>query len=321
MRRNFKFYFYSPEHSELREIKWFRLKFFGSILVSVVLALILLLGADYYVFDMLGFSSERVTLLTNENQVLHQRLLALTQEMQQIEKSIQEISQSGDELRLKENLAALSSDEKQAGVGGTAPSASEEGISSELNTLLGSASSLIERLSSQVKVQQESYAEILRKKEYNEEFFKHLPAIKPMEGYYGKNDFGMRNHPVLGVMKFHEGVDIINDIGTPVYAPADGTVEFAGHSGGGYGVILLIKHGYGYETLFGHLSKTIAKEGQKVKRGDLIARSGNTGLVSGPHLHYEVHLNGVLQNPLNYFFNDSSPQEYRTLVTRGNNSR
>jgi murein DD-endopeptidase MepM/ murein hydrolase activator NlpD len=135
-----------------------------------------------------------------------------------------------------------------------------------------------------------------------------------MVGNYERRDFGMRKHPVLGVNKFHEGIDIINDIGTPVYAPADGVVEFAGHSGSGYGLILLVKHGYGYETLYGHLSKTIAREGQKVKRGDLIARSGNSGLVSGPHLHYEVHYNGVRQNPLDYFFSDVTPQEYNKQI-------
>jgi len=310
LKRKLKFYFYSPEHSELKEVPWFRVKFFGSIILSVSLALVLILGADFYVFDILGLSHERVTLLTNENQVLRQQLASMNQEVKRLEGSIKEIATQGDELRLKENLSPLSKEEKDAGIGGTVPVLLDGITSPLLNDMLLSASSVIEKLTSEVNVQKESYGELLKKEEYNRSFFQHLPALKPMEGEYPKNDFGMRKHPVLGIMKFHEGVDIVNDLGTPIYAPADGTVEFAGHSGGGYGIILLINHGYGYETLYGHLSKTTVREGQKVKRGDLIARCGNSGLVSGPHLHYEVHHNGVRENPMNYFFNDIKPSDY-----------
>ena len=316
MKRKFKYYFYSPELSELKEIKWFRFKFFSSIIVTVAVALIFIVGADYYVFDFLGLSHERVAQLTNENQVLHEKLATLTQQMQDVEKSMKTIGSTGDELRLKENLKPLTDEEKEAGVGGSLPDPIDGITSSKLNSLLTSASSIIDKLSGEVKVQQESYSEILKKRDYNQELFQHLPALKPMVGYYNKDDFGMRKHPVLGIMKFHEGIDIINDVGTPVYAPADGVVEFAGHSGGGYGIILTINHGFGYETLYGHLSATVVKEGQKVKRGDLIARSGNTGLVSGPHLHYEVHLNGVRQNPIDYFMDDITPQDYRKEVAQ-----
>ena len=314
MKRKFTFFTYSAEHSELREIKWFRVKFFGSIVVSVTLALILIMGADYYVFDFFGFRHEREMMLESENQALHQKLNEMTQQIQGVEHSIKKLSSTGDELRLKENLPSLTPEEKEAGIGGTVPLPIDGITSSKLNDLLISASSMIDKLSGEVKVQESSYSEIFKKQQDNQEFFQHFPALKPMDGEYGVNDFGMRKHPVLGIMKFHEGIDIINDIGTPVYAPADGTIEFAGHSGGGYSIIMIVKHGYGYETLYGHLSKTIAKEGQKVKRGDLIARSGNTGLVSGPHLHYEVHLNGIRQNPIDYFMDDVRASDFRKQV-------
>ncbi len=315
MKKKIKYYFYSPEQLGLKEIRWFRSKIIGGVTLSVLLLLIFLVGADYYVFDFIGFSHEKVAQLSAENKMLQEKLVTMKLHMEQLEKSIEKIDSQGNSLRLKVNLSPLAEEAKQGGVGGALQTSNEGVTSSELNDILNTTFLMLQKLSGEVKVQQESYAEILRKQQSNEEFFRHLPALLPMVGNYERSDFGMRKHPVLGINKFHEGVDIINDIGTSIYAPADGVVEFAGHSGGGYGLILLIKHGYGYETLYGHLSKTIVKDGQKIKRGDLIAKSGNSGLVSGPHLHYEVHYNGVRQNPSDYFFNDVTPQQYHRQLT------
>ena len=128
---------------------------------------------------------------------------------------------------------------------------------------------------------------------------------------------GLRMHPVLGIFKTHEGLDIVNDVGTPVYASADGIVSMAGQSGGGYGTVVVINHGYDYQTLYAHLSKVLVHDGQRVRRGDLIAKSGKTGLVSGPHLHYEVRYKGVCKNPVDFFFDDVRPGAFqRNLASR-----
>jgi murein DD-endopeptidase MepM/ murein hydrolase activator NlpD len=166
---------------------------------------------------------------------------------------------------------------------------------------------LMEKLEREIKLQEDSYEEIDRKFEFNKAFFNHIPGIKPMEGFYSPNSFGYRLHPVLGVVRFHEGLDIINDAGTPVHVTGDGTVSFAGVKAG-YGLTIEIDHGYGYQTLYAHLSKSLVREGQQVRRGDVIARSGHSGLVSGPNLHYEVRLKGQRQNPVYYFFDESEPQ-------------
>ncbi len=105
-------------------------------------------------------------------------------------------------------------------------------------------------------------------------------------------------------------MDINNAVGTPVYATADGIVSFTGHESG-YGVTLQIDHGYSLKTLYGHLSQILVHEGQRIKRGEIIARSGNTGLSNGPHLHYEVRVNGVAQNPIDYFFDDINPKDFQ----------
>lgn len=120
----------------------------------------------------------------------------------------------------------------------------------------------------------------------------------------------MRLHPILDIYRKHEGLDIANDQGTPVYATADGAVELSGRHGG-YGFMIQINHGYGYKTLYAHLSKVLVRDGEQVRRGEVIGRSGNTGLSSGPHLHYEVKINGISQNPTDYFFDDITQEEYR----------
>jgi murein DD-endopeptidase MepM/ murein hydrolase activator NlpD len=132
-----------------------------------------------------------------------------------------------------------------------------------------------------------------------------------MAGYYSMHGFGMRTHPVYGVLMMHEGIDIANDVGTPVCATGNGVVESAGRTEAGYGMMIVINHGYGYTTIYGHLSKVLVKNGQHVNRGQLIARSGRTGVVTGPHLHYEVRRNGVLQNPVDYFFDDIDYQRIK----------
>lgn len=126
----------------------------------------------------------------------------------------------------------------------------------------------------------------------------HIPSIWPAKGWI-TSGFGYRTSPFTGVKRLHEGLDISNRIGTPVYAPADGTVIFAGDRGG-YGKTLVINHGFGLTTRYGHLSAFAVKVGTKVKRGDRIGSLGNTGRSTGPHLHYEVRLNNIPQNPRRY---------------------
>ncbi len=116
-------------------------------------------------------------------------------------------------------------------------------------------------------------------------------------------------------MKMHEGLDILTNVGSPVFAPGNGKIVYVGPRGG-YGLTVEVEHGFGYKTVFAHLSKALVKEGQTVKRGDRIALTGNSGLSTGPHLHYEVHLNGIPQDPINYFFEDFNYFEAKKITKR-----
>ncbi|MCP3659177.1 MAG: peptidoglycan DD-metalloendopeptidase family protein [Bacteroidetes bacterium] len=128
---------------------------------------------------------------------------------------------------------------------------------------------------------------------------KSKPSIWPTSGGYISSVFGYRVHPVSGRTELHKGIDIANRRGTPIIATADGVVKYANWLGG-YGKLILIKHGYGYSTLYGHLSKILVKHGQKVKKGDRIGLMGNTGISTGSHLHYEIRYYNKSKNPLNF---------------------
>ncbi len=130
------------------------------------------------------------------------------------------------------------------------------------------------------------------------------PNIRPIIGLIS-SDFGMREHPILKRILFHAGTDFSAPVGTKVIVTADGTVAFSGFDKG-FGKTVIINHGNGYQTVYAHLSKTVIRQGQHVNRGDVIAFSGNTGLSTGPHLHYEVHKDNVQVNPIGYFSNDIS---------------
>ncbi|MBO4654430.1 MAG: peptidoglycan DD-metalloendopeptidase family protein [Bacteroidales bacterium] len=141
-----------------------------------------------------------------------------------------------------------------------------------------------------------------------------IPAIRPLKGVKTiTSGFGGRYHPILKTIRMHTGVDLSAPKGTPVYATADGVVSRE-KGGSGYGIVVIINHGYSYQTLYAHLSKKVVKPGQKVKRGELIGYVGNTGLSFGSHLHYEVIKNGVKVNPVHYFFDDITPEEYDAIL-------
>ena len=309
-----KIYFYYDDKLQVHELKRYRLRMAGSVILSLVAVVGILLLINHFANDMLGIEHDKMSSLVKENQMLQQQLSTLTAEVQQLKSSVDTVYKQGDVLRLMVDLPELDKDTKIAGVGGAVLPVAPGSFSDDASDMLQTVMTDLAHLKVQMAIQEQSYQQIVRKTELNKGFFSALPALKPMEGYYSPTGFGLRMHPLLGIFRIHQGLDIINDVGTPVYASGDGTIEIAGQSNSGYGTMIVINHGYGYQSLYAHLSKALVREGQHVRRGDLIARSGRTGLVTGPHLHYEVRHNGVSENPVNFFFDDIKPQEYRTQI-------
>lgn len=181
----------------------------------------------------------------------------------------------------------------------------------------------IDAFTKRLYVQSKSFDEVYKMVSTKKERQEHIPAIMPLKKNQCKliSGFGTRYHPILHYRRSHTGVDLSAKTGTPVYATGDGKVEIAGRGGAelsGYGISVLLNHGYGYKTLYGHMNDVKVRPGQKVKRGELIGHVGSTGLASGPHCHYEVWLNGRKVNPVYYFYNDLTPQEYEQVIEAAN---
>src|SRR5262249_32925369 len=205
--------------------------------------------------------------------------------VKELQGAVATLTEQGNRLRLLVDLPTLDKTTASGGIGGALEHPASADMPGAGTDALRTASDAIQGLEGRLKVQEQSYGEILRKYDYNKGYFAAIPALKPMEGFYSVGEYGLRMHPVLGIFKTHEGLDIVNDVGTPVVAAGDGVVQMAGQSGGGYGISIVIRHGYGYQTLYAHLSKVLVRAGQHVVRGQIIAKSGKSGLVSGPHLH------------------------------------
>ena len=307
--RKTKLYRFSLESLAFDEARWTRTRLLisGLLLGIVIFCSLFVVNQQYG--DVFGLGFIQNNSLVNENRVLQNQLQYLTQRLVVIQKQLSVLGDKGNELRLLADLPKLDEDLQKAGTGGT-----DERVdftsSSNVNTLLNNLRATVNQAEQELHLQTTSYEAIGTAYDQNKIRFAHLPAIKPMDGFYNPHGFGLRLHPILNFVRPHEGIDIINEVGTPVYASAEGTIEFSGRKGD-YGLALEINNGYSLVSLYGHLSKVLVHEGQKVKRGELIARSGNTGLSNGPHLHYEVRVNGVAQNPAYYFFDDVSAKDFQ----------
>ncbi len=215
----------------------------------------------------------------------------------QLENELKLIEEKDSELRTYATLAPLSDDVKAQGVGGSE-------VDMNLNTADNSSimflKEKVDSLAFAVNIQKDSFNTIFNKIKSNEKMYRHIPSISPVKGYIGSK-YGYRTDPIDGKRRMHSGLDFPVNLNTDVVATGDGVVTKAQYDSG-WGRYIKIDHGYGYETVYAHLWKINVKKGQKVKRGDKIGKSGNSGRAAGFHLHYEVHKNNKTVDPLNYFF-------------------
>jgi len=213
-------------------------------------------------------------------------------------------------------LEPISEDVRKAGFGGV--NRYSKFTDWKYGGLVAEVSKNIDILNKQLVIQSKSLDDVIVSAKEKDKMLSHLPAIQPVANKDLKrlaSGFGMRMHPILKIGKMHAGLDFAAHIGTPVYATGDGKIKLAGRDGG-YGNAVIISHGYGYETLYAHMSKIKARGGQTVKRGDIIGYVGSTGLSTGPHLHYEIHKDGKPIDPVSYFYQDVSPDEFKILLDK-----
>lgn len=173
----------------------------------------------------------------------------------------------------------------------------------------------------QLYIQSRSFDELVELCQNQEDRLKHIPSIQPVSDRDLKqmaSGFGWREDPIYHVRKHHDGMDFSASTGTDVFVTGDGKVISSGFDKG-YGLSIVVDHGYGYTTRYAHLSKALARKGNTVHRGDKIGEVGSTGKSTGPHLHYEVHYRGAVQNPANYYFMDLTPEQYEEMVQKSEN--
>lgn len=291
--------------SSVRQWHFSRLQAISLMTVTaIVLGAFLFLSADFlsnYLYEkrLDEFKSNYKTVAFNLD-ILKERLSQINAQMEKIE-------EKDNAVRTYAGMPEIDQDIRKLGIGGRSLEANLliDNLAPAVNRELSILEMDMEKLSREVNLEMSSYASIYDKVRGDIQRISHIPSIRPVDGGYLNSSFGYRNDPIDGVRRFHQGQDITVLTGTPIYAPANGTVKRAYYVGG-FGNHIKLDHGFGYSTILAHMSKLYVKYGQKVSRGDMIGLSGNTGRSTAPHVHYEIHYYGTPQNPLDYFFTSTS---------------
>lgn len=280
------------------------------LLVSFLYAVVVLFIA-YYFFD-----SPKERMLQRE--ITHYKLQydIMNDRLDHIQTVMEDVQDRDDNIyRVIFEAEPIPSSVRKAGFGGADRYARLEGYKN--SDIIIEASRKIDQIISQLYIQSKSFDEVFEMAKNKAKMLASTPAIQPVRNKDLKrlsSYYGYRIDPFYKVIKFHEGVDFSAHVGTEIYATGDGVVKRVRKSRRGYGNTIMIDHGYSYETFYAHTDKILVIKGQKVKRGQVIATVGNTGKSTAPHLHYEVRKNGRAVDPINYFFNDLTPEEYEKIL-------
>ena len=288
------------------------LRVFGFIAAALVTAALI----AYVAFRFVGSPQERI--LQQQNRALRDNYRELEDTLESIQRQMRELEKRDNDVYraifeanpIPDSARARELEVKQE-------IARVEKIKD--HQLVGSITSTINNISSRIAAQKKSYDEVEDLVKNKEQLLARTPAIQPVSNKDLNriaSGFGYRIDPVYKTTKFHAGLDFSAPQGTPIYATADGTVSTSGNSGNGYGNHVIINHGYGYETLYGHMVRVKSRAGQAVKRGEVIGWVGSTGKSTGPHCHYEVHKNGEKIDPIYYFYNDLTPEQFDQLLKK-----
>ena len=288
------------------------LRIFGFIAAAFVTAALI----SFIAFQFIGSPQEKI--LANQNEILKDKyselddvVRSINERMQELEKrdnnvyrAIFEANPIPDSARARkmENEQELAMLERMKG-----------------RELVNSIVLTLNSLNRRVKSQEDSFEEIQKLVANKEQLLAHTPAIQPVSNKdltRVASGYGYRIDPIYKTTKMHAGIDFTAPQGTPIYATADGTIKTAGNTGNGYGNHVIINHGYGYETLYGHMVRVKARNGQAIKRGEVIGWVGSTGKSTGPHCHYEVHKYGNKIDPVYFFYNDLSPEQFDLILKR-----
>ena len=307
-------YYYDSDTLSYRKIELRRRDKFKRILGIVLSSVLLGLLFTFISYQFFDSPKAKAQLREIENMKLRYELL--DKKMTQAEQVLHGIKERDNNIyRMYFEANPIPEEQRNAGFGGVNRYKSLENF--ENSKMIIDVTKNMDILSKQLYIQSKSLDEIIQMAEDKEELLAAMPAIQPIR----KEDltrmasgFGWRSDPFTKARKMHKGMDFTSPKGTPIYASGNGKVKRADSGAAGFGNHIRIDHGFGYVTLYAHLSKFNVKRGQLVKRGDLIGFVGNTGRSQAPHLHYEVHKNGVAINPINFYYGNLTPDEFEQML-------
>lgn len=306
-------YFYNPHSLDFEKVttnvRGLAIRVFGFLSASIVAGAILLIVAYNYIDSPKEKLLKReIAMYKEQSEVLRgkvNKLSGVLAELQDRDASIYRAIFEAD---------PISANIRKGGYGGIDKYDDLKGYASSAELI--DLHKRVDQLTKQMYIQSKSFDELAKLAEKKTDFLAAIPAIQPIANKDLRrmaSGFGYRVHPIYKTYKMHTGIDFTAPTGTPIYATGNGRVINPEEGMAGYGNHVVIDHGFGYRTLYGHLHRLKVRPGQQVKRGQLIGYVGNTGLSSAPHLHYEVIKNGRKINPINYFFNDLSENEYSAM--------
>ena len=288
------------------------LRVFGFVAAALVTAALI----SYAAFQFIGSPKEKI--LAQQNKALNNTYKELEEDLKSIQQQMKELEKRDNDVYraiFEANPVPDSARAKELEV--KQEIAKVERIQD--HQLAASITNTLNNLKSRITAQKKSYEQVEDLVKNKEQLLSHTPAIQPVSNKDLSriaSGFGSRIDPVYKTVKFHYGLDFAAPQGTPIYATADGTVTTAGSTGNGYGNHVIINHGYGYETLYGHMVRVKARNGQVIKRGEVIGWVGSTGKSTGPHCHYEVHKYGDKIDPIYFFYNDLTPAQFDLLLKK-----
>jgi len=305
-------YYYDSENLAYKRIQTKKRKKLAYILLFLIssalfgfLILLLLINTSYFETPKDKIQAREIEALTLNYKVLNKKLDLMDDVLNAIE------DRDNNIYRIYFNTIPISDEERKAGFGGVNRYKDLQGFNN--SELLENTTKRVDILSKELVIQSKSLDEIVALAKQKEKLLAAIPAIQPVKNEDLKrmaSGYGYRSDPFTKIRKFHYGMDFSSRTGTPIYATGDGVVIKADASLSGYGNHIEIAHGYGYKTLYAHLSKYKCRAGQKVKRGDVIGYVGSTGRSQAPHLHYEVFKGAERVNPLNFYYGSISASEY-----------
>lgn len=274
------------------------------------------IGAIFFFISFNYLESPKERMLQKENNQLKMQYALLNKRMDQVSAVLEDVQHRDDAIyRTIFEAEPIADNIRKAGFGGVNRYKELEGYRN--SELMRETTQKLDKLSKQLYIQSKSFDEVYEMAKKKEEMLESIPAIQPVSNKdltRMASGFGYRIHPIYKTKKLHTGMDFSAARGTEIYSTGKGKVVEVESSARGYGNHIVIDHGYGYRTLYAHMSNFNVRVGQEVKRGQLIGYIGNTGTSVAPHLHYEVHKNREKVNPVNFYFNDLSPEEYEKMI-------